>query len=268
MTEASKYALIELANHLKLYHNDIVLIGGWAPYFITQGYFPHNGSQDIDLVIRTEIPIQQDSIYDILRRLRYSVSRFNKYQFLKKVVSPDNDWTYQVKLEFLCEKDGIELTGGTREVQKGLRAHAFEGMSIAFDFNYEEALRLGDFASATNVTFKVVDLVGCLALKGESHPKRFEVDKQQKDAYDIFALTYYNGGISQASEYFNQTISGKKIPLKNQELLKRSLAYISKIFSDKNQKGSYHVELFAPEHNSSIVAARMNKFLNDLNLDF
>ena len=43
VTEASKSALLELGLALKRYHNEIVLAGGWAPYFITKDFFPHCG---------------------------------------------------------------------------------------------------------------------------------------------------------------------------------------------------------------------------------
>ena len=44
ITEASRSALLELGVALKRYHEDMVLSGGWAPYFITRGYFEHCGS--------------------------------------------------------------------------------------------------------------------------------------------------------------------------------------------------------------------------------
>lgn len=44
VTGASKSALLELGLALKRYHDNIVLAGGWAPYFITKGFFQHCGS--------------------------------------------------------------------------------------------------------------------------------------------------------------------------------------------------------------------------------
>ncbi len=55
VTEASNSALLELGIALKRYRDDMVLTGGWAPYFITKDYFPHCGSIDIDFVLKTEI---------------------------------------------------------------------------------------------------------------------------------------------------------------------------------------------------------------------
>src|SRR3990172_1853608 len=46
--------LLELLTYLKPYESQIVLIGGWAPYFLTQrnnGDSPHQGSLDIDVAV-------------------------------------------------------------------------------------------------------------------------------------------------------------------------------------------------------------------------
>jgi hypothetical protein len=38
ITESSKSALLELGLSLQMYRNDMVLSGGWAPYFITKNH--------------------------------------------------------------------------------------------------------------------------------------------------------------------------------------------------------------------------------------
>ena len=52
---ASTSALLELATALKHYSNALVLIGGWAPYYLVKDHgrpgFEHIGSIDIDLAI-------------------------------------------------------------------------------------------------------------------------------------------------------------------------------------------------------------------------
>jgi len=49
-TQISLGVLIEVNEALRQYRDSFVLAGGWAPYFITKGYFDHCGSIDIDLV--------------------------------------------------------------------------------------------------------------------------------------------------------------------------------------------------------------------------
>jgi len=50
-TDVSKGALVQLALALNAYRDDMVLAGGWAPYFLVKDYFDHCGSIDIDLVL-------------------------------------------------------------------------------------------------------------------------------------------------------------------------------------------------------------------------
>jgi hypothetical protein len=55
-TEASRSALIEVLRALESYSDHLVLVGGWAPYYILKRFskhldFQHCGSIDIDLVL-------------------------------------------------------------------------------------------------------------------------------------------------------------------------------------------------------------------------
>lgn len=81
ITETSKSALLELGLSLQMYQNDMVLSGGWAPYFITENYFEHCGSIDIDLVLKTTImPNMRVSgrLSPILDMLRKTISGSQK----------------------------------------------------------------------------------------------------------------------------------------------------------------------------------------------
>jgi hypothetical protein len=46
-TETSKGALVELCRALRQYRSDMVLAGGWVPYFLVKDYFDHCGSIDM-----------------------------------------------------------------------------------------------------------------------------------------------------------------------------------------------------------------------------
>jgi hypothetical protein len=54
-TETSKGALVELCRALRQYRSDMVLSGGWAPYFMVKDYFGHCGSIDIDFVLKPKV---------------------------------------------------------------------------------------------------------------------------------------------------------------------------------------------------------------------
>jgi hypothetical protein len=60
ITELSKSVLLEIMTLLKGYSKNMVLVGGWVPYFLLKRFqndkeFKHIGSADIDLVIDPEL---------------------------------------------------------------------------------------------------------------------------------------------------------------------------------------------------------------------
>lgn len=261
MTEASKSALLELGLSLKRYHDDIVLTGGWAPYFISKGYFEHCGSIDIDLALKTEIMPRYDTIRKTVEDLGYIAQ--NPFRFSRRIRSPIDGKDYDIYLDFLCEKEGLRFVD-LRRVQDDLHAFAFDGLSLAFDFNFEQEIEaiLPDNGEATT-TVKVISLAGSLALKGQAIYGR----AKPKDSYDIFALTHYKGGPIQAAEYFNETVNDTILSPINLKLLKRSVHIVRAEFKDVGRRGPFHVETFTEnKFKRNIVAAHVNKFLDGINL--
>lgn len=59
ITDASLSALLELSLTLNSYRDALVLVGGWAPFFLIEefgrGGFPHVGSIDIDIAVNPEL---------------------------------------------------------------------------------------------------------------------------------------------------------------------------------------------------------------------
>jgi len=129
MTEAAKCALVELWIALEEYHDDIAVIGGWAPYFLTQGSnFKHCGTEDIDLVVRTGIPVSGKSICEILKDLRYVTGGCVDWRFSKCMTSPIDGREYKIQLDFICErKDPRKYEKGRpiQKKQKGPEASAY-----------------------------------------------------------------------------------------------------------------------------------------------
>lgn len=266
ITETSKSALLELGIALNKYHDDIILSGGWAPYFITKGYFNHCGSQDIDLVLKTEIMLKYATIREILEGLGYIPVAYRPFQFTRKIKSHVDRSECDIRLDLLCEKEGtenIDIISGCHDVQQDLTACVFDGLSLAFDFNFEQEIEtvLPDNRGVAKTTIKVIDLVGSLALKGKAFVERYNM----KDAYDIFALTHYNGGPVPASEYFKRTVSAKALSGTKQRLLNQSILNIEAGFKDKNQRGPFEVESFSEQkYNRDIVAAQVYQFLTKI----
>lgn len=255
--ETSKSALLELGISLQMYREDMVLSGGWAPYFITERYFGHCGSIDIDLVLKTSIMPKYESIRKIVTDLGYAEE--NHFRFTRSIKSPVDGKYYPIHIDFLCDK--CEL-GYHFRVQPDLEAFMFEGADIAFDFNFEKEIEatLPD-NGVDSMVFRVLDLTGSIILKGQALQGR----KNQKDAYDIFALTHFLGGPAQAAQYFNRSFEGRKISREKRDFARNSLAVIRRKFRDETSAGPFDVETFTESrYRRNIVAAQVNRFLENL----
>ena len=98
---------MEVMTILRSYRNALVLIGGWAPYFLLEKHglpearFRHVGSIDIDLVIDPEIVDEERyaTITRLLLERGYRPSPSILYQFERAVVLPGS---------------GRDLSGGGR----------------------------------------------------------------------------------------------------------------------------------------------------------
>jgi hypothetical protein len=255
ITEASKSALLELGLSLQVYRNDMVLSGGWAPYFITENYFEHCGSVDIDLVLRTTIMPKYESIRSIVTDLGYVEE--NHFRFRRNVPSPVDGKNYPIHIDFLCDKCDL---GYLARVQPDLEAFMFEDADIAFDFNFEKEIKTTlPENGVDNMVFTVLNVTGSIIQKGLALQSR----RNLKDAYDIFALTHFMGGPEQAARYFNRNFSEKGLSSEKRELARNSLAVIRQKFRDGTCAGSFGVETFSESrYRRNIVAAQVNKFLD------
>jgi predicted nucleotidyltransferase component of viral defense system len=260
LTEAGKSALLQLGLSLKQYHDDIVLIGGWAPYFLTQGYFEHCGTEDLDLAVKVAIPLKGKTIREIIENdLGYMQSKDVPFRFSKDVTSHVNGKSHPIMLDFICEQDPDDRSKyDYRAIQKDFKAVAYS-VSLVFDFNFEQEIEaiLPDDGGKAKTTFKVADLVGSLASKSRG---------VEKDLYDVFALTHYNGGPTQAAQYFIKTVSSKTISPKNLKQLKKSIYDISYYFgltqSKRKQMGASKVELFSDrKYKTKEVDEQVQEFL-------
>jgi len=259
ITEASKSALLELGVALKRYHKDMVLSGGWAPYFITRGYFEHCGSIDIDLILRTRILPRYETIRKTIIGLGYEPE--SQFRFVRDIKSPVDGKDYLMHLDFLCDKEG-ERYLDLKNVQDDLKAFMFEGLNIAFDFNFEQEIetQLPNDGEA-KTTLRIIDLVGSLALKGQAMDGRLK----HKDAYDIFALTHFNGGPVGAADYFNAAVSSKTLSTQMRGLLGHSLSVVRDKFRNENRVGPFQVETFSEgRYRRAVVAAQVGSFLQHL----
>ena len=103
---------------------------------------------------------------------------------------------------------------------------------------------------------KVADLVGSLASKSAN---------REKDYYDIFALSHYNGGSEKAAEYFIQRVSERRTLYEaNRDQLKLVIESISKSFGG-SKVGGFNVEKFTEgKYDKNDVTSKVNQFLNPI----
>lgn len=210
------------------------------------------------MALRTKVMPNYDSICKSVIDLGYVAE--NPFRFSRTLKSPIDGKDYGIHLDFLCDTEGAKYV--TQRVQPDLEAFAFDGIGISFDFNFEQEINatLPNDGEAM-ATFKVLDLVGSLALKGKALDGRFK----PKDAYDVFALTYCRGGPEQAAAHFNKTVSAKKPPVKSRSFLAHSLEVVREKFKDANQAGPFQVETFTEgQYKRQVVAAQVNQFFGHL----
>lgn len=142
-TTASLSALVELATALGAYREDIILAGGWVPYFLVQGNpqaVSHIGSLDIDLIlnVRTIREPRYQEILQILEQREYlNRGPQSPFSFTKEVLTAKGVVAH-IQVDFLASEYGG--TGKRRRhqrVQGRLLAHKARGCDLAFEhFRY------------------------------------------------------------------------------------------------------------------------------------
>jgi hypothetical protein len=258
-TEISKGALVQLALALNVYRDDIVLVGGWAPYFLTLGYFEHCGSIDIDMVLRPSVLVRYDRIQQIVEELGYKPAEI-EFRF-EKQLRDSKGTLFQLELDFLTEPESAQ-TAGLVKVQNGLHAALIPGCSVVFEFNYEQEVRGvipgGDEASEL---VRVADIVGCLTMKGLAlgRPRKLE-----KDSYDIYAVAgFHKGSPSKAAHEFKRLIlerAGSQFP----ETAARALGRIYRGFENRNAYASQAASRFLGFDASTDATERVKAFRNEI----
>jgi hypothetical protein len=257
-TEVSRGALAELALAMELYKDDFVLAGGWTPYFLTQGYWEHCGSIDIDLVLRPSIMVRYESIRDIVMNLGYSPTK-SPFRFGRELKTPDG-FPFLMHVDFLTEPEAKSQVRWLPKIQEDLQAAFIPGCSIVFTYNYKEtvkgSLSLGGQGS---VNVRASDIVGTLTMKGLAlgRPRKLE-----KDSYDIYAVAGFHGGDPyKAASRFKQLVEELSDGVKP-EVTAEALNKISNGFASSNSYASLAVSRFMETDVSTDAAERVSAFLS------
>lgn len=196
IVEASRSALLELSLTLGKFKDSIVLVGGWAPYFLIEEYgdrtYQHIGSIDIDLAVNPDT-IDEDAYEGIIERMEargYSQKKNADgepiyFSYVRSIRSQADEMDYQIQIDFLTSKDITRGKHRHRKIQRDLLARMCEESKTAFDNNFvkriEGTLPGGAYAEGEIL---VVNIPGCLGMKGIVLGDRYK----EKDAYDIYTV--------------------------------------------------------------------------------
>lgn len=266
LTETSKGALIELMLALGSYRNDMVLVGGWPPYFLSCKHFDHCGSIDLDFVLRPSIVPKYQTIKDIVTSLGYYETE-NIFRFEKKILSAKSKREFSMHLDFLTEPDAAQNMPMSQliQVQQDLKACLIAGSSIVFDFNYFEPIKAtipGNGEAQCDVP--IADIVGSLSMKGQAIIGRFK----DKDYYDIYAIAgFHNGGPKSAAEAFSKSLIDHKADIKNVVIFS-SLRKIKSSFEKLTSVGPSMVSRFMGDDVNTDAYERVNAFLQAVESQF
>jgi hypothetical protein len=203
--EACVIVMRDLFTYLKPYRNQIVLIGGWVPYFLLEKYAPlgieydrHVGSLDVDIALNA-FSIPRDaykSILEILKERGFhhrkdSLGKNIPARFLKKIAFDDGE-EIEVQIDFLAPEYGGAPKKRRHQVIQDMLARKGRGTDIVFD--QTEIIHLsGPISSGANIELdiKVANVTACFLMKGIALGER----TSEKDAYDLYMLArYYKEG--------------------------------------------------------------------------
>jgi hypothetical protein len=263
LTEASKGALLELCMALNNYRHEFILVGGWAPYFLSREHFDHCGSIDMDFVLRPAIIQRYESMKDVIETLGYAVTR-NPFRFERDIETADGARTFQIHLDLLTEPEPALNQEFLVEVQEDLRACLIPGISIVFDHYYElelEATLPGGGEAAH--TIDVADIVGTLTTKGNALPRL-----KDKDSYDIYSVAgFHTGSPITAARRFNILIGTRRN--EDNPTILQALRNIHYGFSSPTRYGCVSVARFlgsdGPVQNDTYQ--RITAFIEDLDIN-
>jgi hypothetical protein len=244
--EACVIVMRELFLYLKPYRDQIVLIGGWVPYFLLEKYRnpgeydQHVGSLDIDVALDAfSIPeTAYKSILDILRERGFyhkkdTLGRDIPASFLRKVVT-ENGKEIEVRIDFLAPEYGGTPKKRRHQMIQEILARKGRGTDIVF--NHADIIHLsGPISSGANIELdiKVADVTACFVMKGIALGER----TSEKDAYDLYMLArYYKEGP-------NSVLSELK-KLRNHGLMKEALKNIQEHFKDTKSLGPVSIAKF------------------------
>lgn len=218
IAQTSLSHVIEVMKALQSYKEGLVIVGGWAPYFLLRQYQPdgndfvHVGSIDIDIAVNPEVidATKYARLEELLQGRGFVPSERSVYSWQKRVPTSGGR-EVDIVIDFLApEYGGTSRSHRNQRVQNDFLARKAKGADLAFQHRFEYTLsgKLPNGADA-RVSFYVADIVAMMAMKTYVLGQRFK----EKDAYDIFSLVlHYKDGVASVAEEVKPYIAEEPLP--------------------------------------------------------
>jgi hypothetical protein len=232
--EAAKSVLLELMQILGEYRDNMVLIGGWVPFFHFGA--THTGSTDIDLALDREAIT--DDVYNTIRehleKRGYQQKPKQPSIFFREVPQKDGE-PIEVEIDFLAgEYGGTGKKHRHQNVQPDLKARKARGCELALQYRTKIKVKGNMPNGASNeVEVYLSDVVPFIVMKGMALYGR----AKEKDAWDIYyCIKHYEGGVRAFAKEFE--------PLKENKLVFEGLSKMRSKFIALDSIGPTSVVVF------------------------
>jgi len=187
--------IVELMTYLKKYSHNIVLVGGWVPYFlygdIKEEEQKHVGSLDVDLALNFLLIPEQDyqTIADILEERGYKNRKDRKANIIhasyERTFTDENNNEQIIQVDFLASEYGGSSKNKRHQRIQDMLARKGRGVDLVFESCVERELEANMPNGARNkIKLKIANLYSIIATKGFAFYER----GSEKDAYDIYWL--------------------------------------------------------------------------------
>ena len=233
--------LLELFTYLSQYRDHIVLVGGWVPFFLTEGRTEevHIGSLDVDLALNTnEIP--ETEYETLLERLEVRGDRQaqnSRGEIIparyERNVELSNGNMYSVRVDFLAPEYGGTGRNHRHQRIQDLLAHKARGSDLVFAHFIEKEIEGRLPGGAENKEkVKIADPAACLIMKAIVFGER----RSEKDAYDLYVL---------CDSFGVQEMTKQLRPLRENKLLQEALDVLREKFDSPRGLGPSSVANFS-----------------------
>jgi len=194
-TNACFSIIVELMTYLKKYSHNIVLVGGWVPYFlygeIKAEEEEHVGSLDVDLALNFLLIPEQDyqTIIDILEERGYKNRKDRRGNIIhasyERTFIDRNNNEHTIQVDFLASEYGGSSRNKRHQRIHDMLARKGRGIDLVFESCVERELEANmPNGARTKIKLKVANLYSIIATKGFAFNER----GSEKDAYDIYWL--------------------------------------------------------------------------------